>query len=305
MSQAHVTGPIHAFIARVDTTVAVVTSSRLIGRTEVVEDEEPEGLDAAPTPSKADPEPPPTPPALDRGLDLPGVIQLNIEKSRAEPEQPDVEPDPREADADVQGMTPYRETPPFEEVQPLDFGPADRYETRTPVGFTTGRVFYLGTCEVTPQIEFRPYYKQIFLNEVGHAIPWDKAYEGRDAVVSMTLTAWNEWAYALAVARTNARAGGGPPGVDRADAYGSLVGAEGLTWMLLLQFPFSGKPVFARAGMPPGYRFFACTPLNEGKAGGLRPGELRMSWHAQRWHDFATGDTFLFDHDMSGAFQLQ
>lgn len=187
-------------------------------------------------------------------------------------------------------------------------GGGSSYRTRiTPTFQVVAVPYYLGTCEQMPTIEVRPNYRPIYINDVGKKVPYDLLYEGKDAILSMTLNNFSEYLHAIIGGRTNARVpGGGPRGIDLYDSIGSLILSEGLSLMVWLQFPNAAKPAMAQGGLPPGWRFFACTLLAPDRIEpGLRPKKIRLVFHALKLYDFVSGNQFLFDHDMSSIGQLQ
>lgn len=112
---------------------------------------------------------------------------------------------------------------------------------------------YLGTCEFAPKILVNPRYLPISASIAGgsEAVPYDKFWMGEDALISGTLTMWNELVYEQVVSRPNASTG--IPGKD--SGRGRMMFQEGLCYSLWLQFPRSSKTVFSNAYVPAGYRF--------------------------------------------------
>ncbi len=117
---------------------------------------------------------------------------------------------------------------------------------------------YLGTCEFAPRILVNPRYVPIQSSVAGgpDATPHDKFWMGEDALISGTLTDWNELVYEQVAARPVA-AVGGVPGKD--SGRGRMMVLEGLSYSLWVQFPYATaggrKAVYGTGGMPAGYRF--------------------------------------------------
>jgi hypothetical protein len=55
--------------------------------------------------------------------------------------------------------------------------------------------FYLGTAEVTPQMQIRKYKTNVMNDIAGRTLPFQKTYDGEAAVVSTLLTRWSKYAY--------------------------------------------------------------------------------------------------------------
>lgn len=123
-----------------------------------------------------------------------------------------------------------------------------------PLGYPPcSAIRYLGTCEQAPRILVNPRYKPITASFSGgdDSAPIDFAGMGEDALISGTLTYWNELVFEQCVSRPlyNART----PGVG--GNRGKLMIHQGLTFCLWLQFPYASKAYGTSLLMPGGYRF--------------------------------------------------
>ncbi|OAI39611.1 hypothetical protein AYO40_01215 [Planctomycetaceae bacterium SCGC AG-212-D15] len=137
----------------------------------------------------------------------------------------------------------------------------------------------------------------------------DKAYLGRDAIITMKLTNWNEGTYRLIAERMNNTDPGPPPrGTDDPTSIGALIGSQGLAAMLWLQFPYAtqaGQTVKSFVGLPAGYRFLCAYPTEEKIMPGMRINKLQLTWHAIKVNALGEQQNqVLFDHDMSACPQL-
>jgi len=159
--------------------------------------------------------------------------------------------------------------------------------------------YYLGTGEDPPEIRIRPAFRTIKNVDFGHDATYDKAYMGRDAIITMTLSEWDEATYRIVAARMNTRAlNPSNRGTDNADAIGSLLVSEGLALTLYLQFPTTQARTKIN-GMPDGYRFLCAYPMEELVMPGTRYNTLKLTWHAWKlYNSQAKQDQILFDHDM-------
>ena len=179
--------------------------------------------------------------------------------------------------------------------------------------YPVGSVYYLGTGEVPPKIEWRPSFRPVFNIDSGH-VPYDKAYEGQDAIITMNLNNWDEWVYQMIGARDNARSNAyvHARGFDSATSIGTMLMSEGMAYSLYLQYPlggvggsvFGGGQTNPQNGMPPGYRFLCGYPINAKVIPGTATNYLQLTWHALRLYNYASDSFCLFDHNMLGVTQI-
>lgn len=305
MPSPYVTGPVQLFVGRTSISIRQGASEEVAGR--IGASTTPTGSQS-PTPITDQPEPEllPKPAELPNDAELATRIMRYINAVSGGWAANAVDPNEFILEPPKLGGKPI-----FESVPPFDSSAIDKLIDNTnvqkPPDLTINtQCFYLGTCEVAPAIEIRRHYKPIYYVPMGKAVPYDVLYEGQDAIISMTLTNWSEILYAVIGGRMNQIAGGGLRGVDRCNAIGSMVNSEGMALRLWLQFPYAAKPVFAANAMVPGYAFYQVRLLGPDTIDpGTKPAKLRLVWHATKVFDPATGDQYLFDHDMSAVPILQ
>jgi hypothetical protein len=154
----------------------------------------------------------------------------------------------------------------------------------------------------------------------GQSIPSDVAYEGRDALVTLTLTRFN-WNTLFAIQERYSAGvvfgtgGLGPiggigaltvPGFDPPGSIGALLQLEGGMFPLWLPFPFSAKPAYRNAvngAMPVGRRYVQCVCMNDDwDSLGTQAQEISLVFWALRQPVVSAGGIgwILYDTNMSG-----
>ncbi len=93
-------------------------------------------------------------------------------------------------------------TPSFPEVHVT--GPVHHY-----IQTIDGDIWYLGTAEVTPQMQVRQYTQNVMNDVAGKTLPLQKTFDGEAAVVSVLLTQFSKFAEEQLQAR------GQPGGIHR------------------------------------------------------------------------------------------
>ena len=122
---------------------------------------------------------------------------------------------------------------------------------------------YLGTCERSPRIAKRNYYRPIFNSLAGIDVAYDRTYQGQDAFVMLpNINRRNEQVYQLldSLPRQAGQVNGPtgiPQGYTALSDVGTAMITEGMTFPLYIVFPYFAKAVYANNGMLPGYRFLA------------------------------------------------
>ena len=159
---------------------------------------------------------------------------------------------------------------------------------------------FLGHAEHGPTISVRPRYSPVYVDLAGQTIPYDMVYDGEDAIVTATLTRWNQNVLDLIEAIANDTASG----IDDPGDIGSLMLTEGKAYELWLHFPYAAKPAFA--DMLPGQRFpCAFLETDDSPALGTQAKKAHVVWHCLRYLDmsvtneFGTGRFLLWDGNMS------
>jgi hypothetical protein len=111
---------------------------------------------------------------------------------------------------------------------------------------------YLGTSERGARVRWRRSYTDVWNDIGGQGVPFDKLYEGGDALVFFDLNRWNQVTLAKLEIVPNSQTG--VFGLTADGDIGTLMGLEGKMFELSLQFPYSTlKP--AMSTQPRGLRF--------------------------------------------------
>lgn len=157
---------------------------------------------------------------------------------------------------------------------------------------------FLGTAEVSPDVEITPKYNPVYRNESGLQVPFDWIYDGESGLIVADLTRYNEEVYAHLASRA-APPGRHVRGTDFVGQIGTAMVSEGIAYPLWLVFPYAPKLAFR--GMPGGYRFVASFLLGPDRLNPLstKPRKIRLVWYASRLYDQATGTHVLYDHILS------
>lgn len=197
-------------------------------------------------------------------------------------------------------------------------GPAHLFAA--PQGGGSNSPLYLGTAEKKPDINIITEYEPVMNDLAGQRLPYDRAYSGKEAIISVVLTRMNYHVMAALMTRPNPAAGFGgaaglePDGVNFLNDMGALMGTEGLTYPFWIWFPKAA--IAAYAGMFAGYRFFSCITLGPDR---IEPGtegkKVHLLIQAQRslapagmpvpavgvpaLTQTSTSAWLLYDHDMS------
>ncbi len=177
------------------------------------------------------------------------------------------------------------------------------------IGSAAGPLF-LGYSERGPNISIRPHYSNVFVDLSGMSVPFDKIYDGEEAIVSCDLTYFNQNVL-LAI---EDYAGTTSPGFNEPGEIGTLMLTEGIAYPLYLRFPYAAKPAFQNGlngAMPAGYRFYrAMLETDDFPDLGTKARKIHLSWHclpqldATVSNDFGTGTFTLYDFDLSQTIGL-
>lgn len=89
---------------------------------------------------------------------------------------------------------------------------------------TTSEIWFLGTAEVTPQMQRRRYRQNVMNDLAGKTLPFQKTYDGEAATVSTLLTRFSKsaWTAILDAGRTRSLLGG-PVGTESRWSRGAPV----------------------------------------------------------------------------------
>lgn len=164
-----------------------------------------------------------------------------------------------------------------------------------------GTPLFLGHSENGFDVQERPQYENLMCDLTGMKIPYDRSYQGFDAVISsQALTRWDDKVYAALQCYgnpTGAFIGGVQRGTDGAGIRGSLMATEGLTFQVLLRHPNAGALAFA--GLAKGYRFYAAVVENDRQQSGAKPYKVNPTFYAWGVYQPATGQVITYDNDVS------
>jgi hypothetical protein len=161
-------------------------------------------------------------------------------------------------------------------------------------GVTQPNIYYLGTCEQMPRDERNLEYEQVMTDRSGVKVPFDMAWQGATAQISLTLTRVIQSTVELLLQNPtslNVRGGaagllaaGPEQGTWTAADVGTMMASEGWTFQLYLVYQFTGisvPPKPAYAGLRMGRRYPQCilwTPQSE--EAGTKPMKTHLMFFA-------------------------
>lgn len=159
---------------------------------------------------------------------------------------------------------------------------------------------FLGHTENGLDVQFEHKFDP-FRVDLGGSVEADQSYQGTTAVITATLSRWDDEVYQTLVGGpVNAFLGSDVPG-----DIGTLMVQEGNVQQVILPFPYQAKSAYST--QIAGLRFFACTLVQDNwKALGTRPRLLSLSWRANRvfvpgvTNEFGYGAWVLFDETIGG-----
>jgi hypothetical protein len=133
-------------------------------------------------------------------------------------------------------------------------------------------------------------YKPLMNDVMAHMLPFDKSFQGEQAIISMSMSRW-DYALYLRMAQPTL---GGVPGTLNFGSLGSLMIYEGFAMSIGLQFPYQAISAFS--AMPRGYVFGACTMESDDlvEEGGTEGQILNLTFSATGVYNPATGGSSLY-----------
>jgi hypothetical protein len=164
-------------------------------------------------------------------------------------------------------------------------------------GLAASFLFYLGTCENGVTIREVPEYEPVMNDLGGTRKPFDRLFQGSDALSIGVLTRWNEAVYQRISSIPNYL---GNEGFELPGAIGTLMITEGWAYHVYLQFPYFAKALFANNAMMPGYHFpfsYLEGPIEQER--GTRPNKRHLTFYHGRGYNPATGVFGLYDYNLS------
>lgn len=159
---------------------------------------------------------------------------------------------------------------------------------------------YLGTAggKSGVQIKIRRAYSSVFNDLTGSEIAFDKIWAGREAMIRLDLTRWNETIYQVLAGTPNP---GGAPDAEGPGARGTLMMTEGAGFPVVLRFPaYDFHPVWQAAGGKAGYRFLCCMPEDDDWTPGSDANTRSVMLHAIEAYDPKTNALALRDFNVMG-----
>src|ERR1700733_6198166 len=137
--------------------------------------------------------------------------------------------------------------------------------------------------------------------DLGGDVEADQSHQGRTAIITATLSRWDDAIYQTFIACPV----GVTLGIDDPGNIGTLMTTEGECMQLILPFPYQAKTAYA--AQVAGTRFFACRINQDNwKQLGTKPRLLSLSWKALRVfipgisNAFGYGRWQMFDTTISG-----
>lgn len=113
------------------------------------------------------------------------------------------------------------------------------------------------------------------MNDVAGMTPYDMLFSGEEAIVSVTLTRWNEPVYAAIANKANL---GGVRGTESGVSRGTLMLTQGIAAPLWISYPFNTLAPFTT--LPAGYHFYAAFLESPDRLNpGVRAYKIHLQWH--------------------------
>lgn len=163
-----------------------------------------------------------------------------------------------------------------------------------------GALEFLGWCEGETRVSLVGAEDEIRTDLGGPANPTDVQWMGEQAFVSGDLSRWDK----AVLRKLKSRLPGGGSAVSGGSyafgALGSLMIAEGYAVRFLIRGGYAASKSF-NAGDPPIYNFLAAWPGTNFDVGlSTRASRFRMTMRAIPKLDFTTGNSVLYNLDVSG-----
>jgi hypothetical protein len=169
-----------------------------------------------------------------------------------------------------------------------------------------GSWLYLGTAESPPDIDLIGGFDPVYNDLGGTVLPFDRIYEGEEAVISFVLNRYVQASLDI----IQAVIGSKTIGTDTFGDTGSIIGQEDRTFQYGMLFPYAAKALYT--DMPRGYKFFSCFRIGpQGVRPGTRAKAHNLILRAQRYTTMRPGQSttistaltqsasILYNHDVS------
>lgn len=161
-----------------------------------------------------------------------------------------------------------------------------------------GAMYFLGYCEKAPRVLINPKWIPLLSDLNGGQVPFDVSCAVSDAMISMTLTVWNEQVYKPLVATP--RGFSSTRGFWAAADVGRLMLHEAYATAVWCYFPYSTlKPFGAAFFQPAGYHFIATWPTGEEIESGSKLSKRLLQLYAVPVYNPTNGTWTLYDHTMT------
>jgi len=158
---------------------------------------------------------------------------------------------------------------------------------------------FLGYGREAPRIQIRYAWAPYFTDIGGPLVSFDEVFAGVEATVSVTLNFFRQDTLQAVESVPNASA---VPGMNLFGDIGSLAIFEGLTYPLVLTYPYHTlKSVYSSQNPPKGVRFLAAKL--EGPSlytQGTLPREINLVWKCKSVYQPANGSLLLADNVLTG-----
>lgn len=170
-------------------------------------------------------------------------------------------------------------------VQPWSQGP-----NYISLGLQGGALQFFGTAAYVPKPRIVRAYKALPNDVMAHQLPYDRSFQGEYAVVSMSMSRWDNALYALMAQPTLS----GTPGTLGFGSLGTLMVFEGYAMKLGIQFPYQAISAFS--GMPQGYIFHAAMMESDdiSEEGGTEGQVLGLTFYCQSVYNVTTRGSSLY-----------
>jgi hypothetical protein len=183
------------------------------------------------------------------------------------------------------------------------------------------KAYYLGTCEQMPQDTRQFEYAEVMTDRTGVKVPFDMAWQGATAQISLTLTRVIQSTVEMLLQNpTSLNVRGGAPGLLQASQeqgswtsrdVGTMMALEGWTWQLYLVYQFTGisqppsivpKQAYLTQGLRMGRRYPQCILFSpQSEETGSRPMKTHLmfyAWPAAQSGQNGTAIYTLYDYNI-------
>lgn len=171
---------------------------------------------------------------------------------------------------------------------------------------------FFGTGETAPDVDVNGSLIPVMNDLGGTTLPFDRIWDGEEAMISVVINRFNWATMRKLLARPNFRRVAPTPGTSISGDIGTLIGGEGMTYNLWLQWTYATKASMSGGApegpMPGGFRFFSAFMSYPTKMpGGTKDQKNSCIFQCQRGfgipggagNGIPVGNFGLYDWDMS------